>query len=126
MPIRQRGSLAKNWITCARLSDRRTTTSPVLLIACTWKMFLARSRPTVVISIVVAPRSCCVTAPPWRCAAGSGSHPPPLLLGCFAANRPLVLARRSAVSDPNPTFRVIGARSYSLVVRAGEDGFGYG
>jgi hypothetical protein len=34
-----------------------------------------------VISIVVAPSSCCVTAPPWRCDAGSGSHPPHLLSG---------------------------------------------
>ena len=32
------------------------------------------------ISIVVAPSSCCVTAPLWRCDAGSGSHPPHLLL----------------------------------------------
>src|SRR4051812_13854090 len=33
----------------------------------------------VVISIVVAPSLCCVTAPLWRGDAGSGSHPPHLL-----------------------------------------------
>src|SRR5215212_5888467 len=35
----------------------------------------------VVISIVVAPSLCCVTAPLWRCNAGSGSHPPHLISG---------------------------------------------
>src|SRR5829696_2203327 len=78
--MRQDGSFAKNGITCARLSARRTITSPLRLTGCTWKTFLARSMPTVVISIVVAPSSCCVTAPLWRCDAGSGSHPPHLLL----------------------------------------------
>src|SRR5829696_4510299 len=45
--MRQDGSFAKNGITCARLSARRTITSPVRLRACTWKTFLARSMPTV-------------------------------------------------------------------------------
>src|SRR5215203_242755 len=87
--MRQDGSFAKNGITCARLSARRTITSPLRLTACTWKTFLARSMPTVVISIVVAPSSWCVTAPPWRCNAGSGSHPPHLLSGDYLAKRTL-------------------------------------
>jgi hypothetical protein len=47
---------------------------------------LARSRPTVVISMVVAPSSCCVTAPLWRCDAESGSHPPHLVWSAASTN----------------------------------------
>src|SRR5215211_3819256 len=83
--MRQEGSFAKNGITCDRLSARRAITSPLRLTACTWKTFLARSRPTVVISIVVAPSSCCVTAPLWRCDAESGSHPPHLVLSAASS-----------------------------------------
>src|SRR5215207_8910461 len=39
-----------------------------------------------VISIVVAPSSCCVTAPLWRCDAESGSHPPHLVWSAASSN----------------------------------------
>jgi hypothetical protein len=35
---------------------------------------------------IVAPSSCCVTAPLWRCDAESGSHPPHLVWGAASSN----------------------------------------
>src|SRR5438045_2829107 len=51
MPTRQGSSCSKNLRICTRRNVFLTATSPALLIPWTWKTFLARSRPIVVISI---------------------------------------------------------------------------
>src|SRR5580704_5630486 len=82
MPTRQAGNLAKNPSICDRRSDLRTITWPVASTPWTWKTFLAKSRPIVVICIADGShfaRERLMAFTPWHLDAVSGSHPPHLL-----------------------------------------------
>src|SRR5580704_17750988 len=84
MPTRQAGNLAKNPSICDRRSDLRTITWPVASTPWTWKTFLAKSRPIVVICIADGShfaRERLMAFTPWHLDAVSGSHPPHLLMG---------------------------------------------
>src|SRR5580704_8355413 len=83
MPTRQAGNLAKNPSICDRRSDLRTITWPVASTPWTWKTFLAKSRPIVVICIADGShfaRERLMAFTPWHLDAVSGSHPPHLLI----------------------------------------------
>src|SRR4029077_18587932 len=82
MPTRQGGNLEKNGSICDRRSDLRTTTWPLASTPWTWKTFLAKSRPIVVICIADGShfaRERLMAFTLWHPDAVSGSHPPHLL-----------------------------------------------
>ena len=128
MPTRQGGSLAKKASTSARPSLRRTTARPPASTPCTWKTRLARSRPTVVISMadgsfqLVAPTAAslahrCRSGAVHRISLGHGSHP------CSGSGRRRGVAaplpgRRSSGRQGN-TYNNTGrsASEYSSLVR---------
>src|SRR6476646_3853909 len=77
MPTRHGGSLPKNSITWPRLNCFLSTGLSEASTPCTWKTFLARSIPIVLICMWTAP-SCdsSLTITLWHIDAGSGRRPP--------------------------------------------------
>lgn len=93
MPTRHGLNFVKKGMTWLRRSVRRNTATPASSTPCTWKKFLARSRPIVVISMADGSHcSWLLTAITlWRFDAVSGSHPPHLLCALRAGKAALGL-----------------------------------
>src|SRR6476659_1670897 len=104
MPTRHGGSLPKNSITWPRLNCFLSTGLSEASTPCTWKTFLARSIPIVLICMWTAP-SCdsSLTITLWHIDAGSGRRPPhqarSILIALFLASIRAAV-NRAVGSDP--------------------------